>query len=131
MDQNTVQEIAAQASEAKTASIRLLKEVGVSEFNQLRQEMEKLDFLHIDLAVAILSDNDLSGVNFRRADLRGAHLNNCVFAGAELLFAELKGADLTGADLTGARNLTEGQLRRARSIEGALLPADLAHLASS
>ena len=87
------------------------------------------------LILANLSGAHLTGVDLRGADLILANLSMAHLIGVNLRGADLIGADLIGADLsmahliradlTGAKNLTEEQVRSARSCFGAILPGYL------
>jgi len=70
---------------------------------------------------ADLSKADLSEADLRRADLRGADLR-----GTNLSDANLGGAYLDEANLYGA-NVTDQQLARATSLEGATMPDGTVH----
>ena len=63
----------------------------------------------------------LVGVDLSGADLRGANLSHANQREACLPGADLSGAELTGAKLNGA-TVTEEQLLKAKSLEGATLP---------
>ena len=65
-----------------------------------------------------LTNTQLSGANLGGANLIGADLHNAV----------LFNAYLRGADLTEVKNLTEKQVRGAKSLYGARLPYCLRHL---
>jgi len=73
-----------------------------------------------------LSDTDLEGSNFSRADCKSAN-----FHGANLRGAKLDGTILSGADLSGARNLTRAQIDRAVIDENTILPGEFADRANS
>ena len=85
-----------------------------------------------DLCSAILSGANLSGANLIYANLSGALLDKATLSGALLMLADLSWANLRGANLRGAlldganleaaKNLTEEQVRSARSCSGAILP---------
>ena len=79
-----------------------------------------------DLTQATLSGGELAGADPESAILSSAHLEKANLSGANLRDADLSGAylhdtDLRGADITNAR-ITEEQLRRAESLEGATMP---------
>lgn len=83
-----------------------------------------LDQADLDRAVlseAVLPGIDLHGVYLRSTDLTGADLR-----GADLSGARLDETDLSGANLSGAE-VTQQQLDRARSLEGAIMPDGSAH----
>lgn len=103
------------------------------------------DLSYANMSATNLREVNLNGTNlyyanFRSSDLSGAFLQNSFLYGtklskanlsdADLSFANLENADLTGADLRRANligaKLTKKQLQRAKSIEGAILPKDLA-----
>jgi uncharacterized protein YjbI with pentapeptide repeats len=76
---------------------------------------------------AYLSGADLSDSDLRLATLQGTHLNGAYLSGADLSGANLQGARFNGADLSGANlrrasEVTEGQLSKCKSLEGAILP---------
>ena len=58
------------------------------------------DFQRADAAGAVLAGSFLSGADFSRANLRGADLRGTCLRGANLTGAELVGTDFTGADVT-------------------------------
>jgi uncharacterized protein YjbI with pentapeptide repeats len=95
----------------------------------------KSNFAGAFLDGAVLRDVDLTRANLRKAKLRGAYLvwtrlvhanlSNADLTGADLseanlMYANLRGADLTNANLTNAI-VTQAQLRKAKSISGAVL----------
>ena len=71
-----------------------------------------------------LKDADLSGVDFKWADLANAKLKGADLSGTDLRWADLTAADLTGANLTGAdlswASLMEADLQDA-DLRGAIL----------
>ncbi len=78
------------------------------------------------LNTANLNGANLSGANLRSADLRGASLCGTNMRNVSLVEANLVGADLSGAilsesDLFGA-NILPIQLRKARNLNGAIMP---------
>jgi len=79
-----------------------------------------------DLSLANLSAADLSRAysyetNFWAANLRGANLRD-----ANLITSSIEEANLDGADLKGAR-VSEEQLKRVKSLEGAIMPDGSKH----
>jgi uncharacterized protein YjbI with pentapeptide repeats len=79
------------------------------------------------LGEVVLEGADLRETKLQRAwlyaaKLRGARLDKVNLSGANLAKADLSGADLSGADLSDARGLTEVQLTKAESLEGATMP---------
>ncbi len=67
---------------------------------------------------------DLTGVNFRHAELANTDLKNATLNKADLTEADLTEADLTGAQLQGAylnRTLLQGAYLRAADLRGAYL----------
>jgi hypothetical protein len=91
-------------------------------------DLRGADLRSAHLEWANLRDVHLEGANLRNthleaAGLRGAHLDRANFDRTHL-----DGARLEDANLTTTLNLNEGQLKRAESWQGALLPRSLAHL---
>lgn len=78
------------------------------------------------LSGADLSKADLSCVNLNVGDLAGANLRGANLGGAELVGADLREADLSQADLTGTQ-VTQVNLEKAKSLEGATLPDGTKH----
>ena len=79
-------------------------------------DLSGVDFKWADLAHANLKGADLSGTDLRwadltAADLTGANLSNANLSWASLMEADLQGANLTGADLN-RTNLTGADLTR-------------------
>ena len=60
-----------------------------------------VDFKWADLNGAGLEGTDLTGINFKWASLMDANISGANLTGADLRWADLDGADLEGADLTG------------------------------
>lgn len=85
----------------------------------LRKDCEGWEEMKADLHWLDLSGLDLRDVNFRGADLSCAYLSEAKLRRANLYGANLRDARLCGADLTGA-NLYEADLRGA-SLYGATL----------
>jgi uncharacterized protein YjbI with pentapeptide repeats len=94
-----------------------------------KAQMNRADLGNANLTGANLNRTDLSQADLVRANLRGARLSNATLTHADLTQADLTGADLTKADLTGAKLVdtivTIEQLRRAKSLEGAILSPDV------
>jgi uncharacterized protein YjbI with pentapeptide repeats len=94
------------------------------------------DLSGADLAGADLSDSELVGINLSAASLDGANLSGDDLSQADLTEAGLykanlnssvlNGADLTNADLEGA-SVTQNQLNKARSLQGATMPDGSKH----
>ncbi len=81
----------------------------------------------VSLKWANLQDADLGEVVLEGADLRETKLQCAFLCAARLAKADLSGAnlaeaDLSGADLSDARGLTEEQLSKAATLEGATMP---------
>ncbi|MBE3558279.1 MAG: pentapeptide repeat-containing protein [Ktedonobacteraceae bacterium] len=89
-----------------------------------------------------LTEISFFGADLRGADARGANLtysdhayanfSNANLAGADMHASDFKNANLSGADLTGvdlhdARNLSQEQLARAKSLKGAIMPDGSRH----
>ena len=74
-----------------------------------------------NLRGAILEEANLDVANLRGAILREAYLSEAYLGGADL-----SGADLSGADLGGAK-VTDGELAKAKSLEGAIMPDGTKH----
>jgi Pentapeptide repeats (8 copies) len=103
-------------------------------------DMKGSDLGHANLSYTNLRGIDLSGANLRNADLgnadlsrdldhdprRHTNLRNANFTDAHLVNAVLTDADFSGADLSYANlkgaNVTEEQLAKCESLEGATLP---------
>ena len=64
-------------------------------------DLSGTDFKWADLNGADLSNANLTGINFKWASLMDADLLGANLTGADLRWADLDGADLEGADLTG------------------------------
>jgi uncharacterized protein YjbI with pentapeptide repeats len=94
-----------------------------------KAQMNRADLGNANLSGANLNRTDLSQADLYRANLRGARLSNASLTHADLSQADLTGADLAKADLSGAKLLgtiiTVDQLRRAKSLEGAILSPDI------
>ena len=87
-------------------------------------DLSGLDFKWADLDGADLSNADLTGANLRWASLMDTNLSNTNLTGADLRWANLDGANLDGADLSNA-NLTGTDLRWASLMDADLPGADL------
>lgn len=95
--------------------------------------LENIDLEGTDLRDADLSDAHLYGAKLRGANLRGATLRGVDLTGVDLGVAEetnqaadLTGADLSEANLSGA-TITQEQLAKAASLEGATMPDGSKH----
>ncbi len=75
-----------------------------------------------DLGEVVLEGADLRETKLQRAYLYAAKLRGARLAKVNLSGADLAKADLSGADLSDARGLTEVQLTKAESLEGATMP---------
>jgi uncharacterized protein YjbI with pentapeptide repeats len=99
------------------------------------------DLRHVDLNNQVLMETDFSGANLSHANLKGADMTRSNLSGdligadlrgatlryaylgyANLTDAKLADADLTRADLSNAKGITDAELRRCRSLEGATMP---------
>ena len=100
--------------------LKLLKN-DVEAFNQYRENNpgQSIDFYRAGLWDAKLQDANLRGAILRDANLQGAYLWRASLRYADLRDASLRDAKLRDADLRGA-NLAEADLRRAY-LEGAKL----------
>ncbi len=83
---------------------------------------DRIDLNNTHLAGGDMLDTDLRWAILGGANLSGALLVLADLSWANLRWANLRGADLAGANLEEARNLTEEQVRSARSCSGAILP---------
>lgn len=89
----------------------------------------RADLRGADLTSQNLSNIDLSGADLRHADLSGSYLASANLKGADLAGANLEGAvlrraDLSGTYLTGA-NLARADLSEANMVFARLTSADL------
>jgi hypothetical protein len=103
--------------------------------------LDEADLGGANLTGADLHEANLTGADLTGADLRGAYLCGAGLIGAHLNGtylneANLRGAYLTGADLTGAylleanlrfAKVTDEQLAKAESLEGATMPDGKKH----
>ena len=114
-------------SDRKARVLQFLYETGL-----INKDRSVIDLLGADLRAA-----DLRGVNLRGADLRGANLREANLHWADLISADLSGAyvgrtdlslaDLSGADLRNVKELSVGQVDRAYSLEGTIMPDGSKH----
>ena len=86
-------------------------------------DLSGIDFKGANLSAAVLNGSNLTGANLSRSNLtvsfaEGANLTNANLRGAMMFSTQLGGAILVGADLSGARLI--GDLRRA-TLEKAVL----------
>jgi uncharacterized protein YjbI with pentapeptide repeats len=106
-----------------------LDDTNLSGSDLSKAQMNRADLSNANLERARLSRTDLSQADLFRANLRGARLSNATLAHADLSQADLTGADLTKADFSGAKLLdtivTVEQLKRAKSLEGAVFSPDI------
>jgi uncharacterized protein YjbI with pentapeptide repeats len=97
---------------ATKKALELLRKGEIEEFNRLVRRRRKDGKSSVDL-----DDQNLGGLDLRKADLRQAHLNGANLRKADLRGARLKNARLRQADLRGAdlreADLTGADLRRA------------------
>jgi uncharacterized protein YjbI with pentapeptide repeats len=101
-----------------------------------RAYLSETDLSETNLNGANLSSADLFGANLSGADLRHANLSGANLSGADLSGCRLDEADLSKADLSGV-HLKAGapsgtpaaktELKKARSLEGAILPDGTKH----
>lgn len=116
-----------------------------------RTHLSGVNLSGADLGGADLREADLTGTNFTGAKLNGVDFRDAILSGANLSRADLGGADLSGADLgehrfnkaelseaflSGADLIPDGdgyvklreaivtweQLKKAKSLEGAIIP---------
>jgi uncharacterized protein YjbI with pentapeptide repeats len=107
------------------------------EAHLIKADLQDANLEDADLRSAILRTANFKGANlsranlreaylvfadFRLANLRGADLSRSDLTQSNFYGADLRGADLSGADLSGAF-VSARQLRKAKSIDGAWLPA--------
>jgi len=105
----------------------------------IKASLQDANLQRADLSEAVLRTAKMKGANLRAAnlgkaylrfadlafaDLKDADLTDADLSQANLYGANLRNANLAGADLTGA-NPTPRQMRKAKSLEGAKLPADV------
>ncbi len=88
--------------------------IDLSKVNLGGAELSGVNLRRADLRGANLGSAELNGVNLRRADLRGANLGSAELNGADLRKVNLKGANLGGA------SVKESTLRRAELIGSAV-----------
>jgi uncharacterized protein YjbI with pentapeptide repeats len=81
-----------------------------------------------NLSNANLSNVDLSDVDLSAVNLSNANLSNAKLSRANLPGADLSGANLSGVDLSGAKGITDEQLGKAKTLEGAIMPDGSEHL---
>jgi uncharacterized protein YjbI with pentapeptide repeats len=115
---------------ANQEQLEILKQ-GADAWNQWREQNPKVE---INLSGTVLSEIDLSGVNFMLANLRkvifldvdlsSAYLDRSVLVGAKLNQVRLMGSMLNGTDLGGA-NLQETDFSKAYLIDANLRESNL------
>ena len=86
-------------------------------------DLSGIDFKGANLTAAVLNRSNLTGANLSRCNLtvsfaEGANLTNADLRGAMMFSMQLQGANLKGANLSGARLI--GDLRKA-NLEGSVL----------
>jgi hypothetical protein len=135
---------------ARVRTITLLTQLDVRRIGYVFAFLREAELMSVtkDDNVISLKNADLHAVDWSQADLRGADLRGANLSGANLsgaIFfsiiyvprafggtivipnhADLSGADLSGADLRGAK-VTDEQLAKAASIEGATMPDGTIH----
>jgi hypothetical protein len=77
---------------------------------------------HVNLHGADLRGATLTGANLEEVDLSKADLSGADLSNADLSNADLSNADLSAAALTNAIGVTEEQLGKCKSLEGATMP---------
>jgi hypothetical protein len=90
-------------------------------------DLRGADLSGADLGGADLRGADLSGTNLREANLHWADLISAKLSGAYLGKTDLSLADLSGADLRNVKELSVGQVDRAYSLEGTIMPDGSKH----
>lgn len=95
--------------------------------------LANIPLCHVHLQGADLLSAKLLNIDFHQADLSGSDLSNADLTKSKLNRANLKGAnfsktrldnvDMFKANLEDARNLTEGQLSKAKRLFGATMPS--------
>ena len=113
---------------AMIAAVLALAQIGQRSGRTLRLDFSKLNFKCFELTGVSAS---LSGAIFREAtiwdaDFFNMDLRDCDFSNAQALDAKFTDAILDGADFTGAVDLTEVQLKAAKSLTCAKFDAPLA-----
>ena len=89
-------------------------------------DLHEVDLRGAGLTGANLVEARLRGANLFGAILSNARLRGADLRGADLVAARLRGADLREANLQGAV-VTDRQLGRAKSLEGATMPDGSIH----
>jgi len=74
----------------------LLRQERISDFNKAVKDKDGYDLKNINLR-----GRNLTGVNFKYADLRGAYLGNCTLKGINFSHANLEGASMHRAKISG------------------------------
>src|SRR5438046_5310075 len=90
-------------------------------------DLSGIDFKGANLAAAVLNRSNLASANLSRCNLtvsfaEGTNLTNATLQGAMMFSMQLQGANLKGANLSGARLI--GDLRRANLERGVLAKVD-------
>ena len=116
-----------------------LHESGLIDNNKRIIDLSEADLSDANLGGVNLSDANLSGADLSGADLSDANLSGAIFFsityvprafGGTIVIpnhADLSGANLNGANLNGAK-VTDEQLAKAASLEGATMPDAPLHL---
>lgn len=142
---------------ARTRTLNALSQLDGKRKGEIMRFLNDTDLIHagsaiVDLSNADLSHADLVGVNLRDADLRNvsfisadlqfaqmhasnlsnadlslANLNDADLRLTDLSNDDLSSADLSGANLSQAKGMTTGQLHRAKSLQGTVLPDGSKH----
>lgn len=99
-----------------------LKDVSLIYANMHLTQLPGANLSDADLSDADLSNADLRSASMHAADLRGANLSNANLSGDDL-----SSADLSRANLSHAKGVTTEQLRRAKSLQGAIMPNGSRH----
>lgn len=115
--------------------------IDLSQANLYSANLFDADLSDSDLGGVVFNDATLFNVNLSGANLRGAYLNEADLRSSDLRNVNLEGAHLNGADLrssgVGGANLsytelndakiTDEQLQKAKSLNGATMPDGATH----
>ena len=108
-----------------------MNEANLSDADLTDADLRKSSLIHADLSGANLQDTDLERAIFANANmqdallgganLQGADLSGADLSGTNLSRANLSGVNLSGANLQGAKNLTQEQLKKVKTLQGATM----------
>ena len=99
-----------------------LRHVNLSNRNISETDFEGADLSHADLKDADLIQANLWGTDLIGADMRNADLSYSRLDYADLTDAKLDGVNLKRANLSNAKGVTDAELRKCHSVEGATMP---------